>query len=266
MTHQRDAMFDDRLADWLEDDPALAPAQILETVIAALPSIPQRPAGLSSRWLGRGLTARLAMAAALVVAVALVALTLFTGPSVGPPNLSPTPTSPPSTPAFGLAGEMVAFTSSWYGYSIDRPAEWSVRPATEQLSEGGVPWIDSNGVDYVAAYPIASVTPGIIVVGARLSPGRTLQAWTDITTVMTCGEPASREPVELDGETGTLLSYPDCFGLHHLWVTVVHRGVGYHIIWIGGRGTEAADRALFDRMLATFRFPAGPPASPAPSA
>ena len=34
--------FDQRIADWLEDEPNLAPRQALETVLAAYPSIPQR--------------------------------------------------------------------------------------------------------------------------------------------------------------------------------------------------------------------------------
>jgi hypothetical protein len=38
----RTELFDNRLADWLEDDPVVAPPQLLETVLAAMPSIPQR--------------------------------------------------------------------------------------------------------------------------------------------------------------------------------------------------------------------------------
>jgi len=34
--------FDSRIADWLEDDPDKAPSIVLETVVGALPSIPQR--------------------------------------------------------------------------------------------------------------------------------------------------------------------------------------------------------------------------------
>lgn len=38
--------FDDRLHDWFEDGPTDAPSQVLDTVLAAVPSIPQRRA----RW------------------------------------------------------------------------------------------------------------------------------------------------------------------------------------------------------------------------
>ena len=37
-----DPTFDQRLADWLEDDPSTAPREVLATVLAALPSIDQR--------------------------------------------------------------------------------------------------------------------------------------------------------------------------------------------------------------------------------
>ena len=39
-----DPAFDPRIADWLEADPDRAPREVLDTVLAALPSIPQRRA------------------------------------------------------------------------------------------------------------------------------------------------------------------------------------------------------------------------------
>ena len=42
MNRSTELDFDQRIADWLEDDPNLAPSQVLETVLAAYPSIPQR--------------------------------------------------------------------------------------------------------------------------------------------------------------------------------------------------------------------------------
>ena len=44
MTRPPDPLFDQRIADWLEDDPHDAPGQVLEIVLAALPSIPRRRA------------------------------------------------------------------------------------------------------------------------------------------------------------------------------------------------------------------------------
>lgn len=257
------SMFDQRIADWLEDDPTVAPPQLLETVRAAAPSIPQRTAGPAWWIRPRWGAARFAFAAVFIAAVGVVGLWLLRVPSVGP---QPSPT-PVITPAFGLSGAMVPFTSPQYGYSIDRPMEWTVREATEGLVELGAPWIDSAGVDYTSRNPAADITatPGIILGAARLSSGRTLAEWTDLVTVATCGAPASRVPIEVAGDTGELLEYAACYGLHHLWATVVHDGAGYHVVWIGPRDTEAADRVLFDRVIATFRFPANPLGTVGPS-
>jgi hypothetical protein len=42
MSSVPDPGFDQRIADWLEEDPDHAPTNVLETVVAAVPSIPQR--------------------------------------------------------------------------------------------------------------------------------------------------------------------------------------------------------------------------------
>ena len=42
MNRSTEPDFDQRIADWLEGDPNLAPRQAIETVMAAYPSIPQR--------------------------------------------------------------------------------------------------------------------------------------------------------------------------------------------------------------------------------
>ncbi len=64
--------FDPRIADWLEDDPDEAPGAVLETVLAAFPSIPQRRASrVPWRFLPMNRTAQLAtvLVAAAVIAV-----------------------------------------------------------------------------------------------------------------------------------------------------------------------------------------------------
>ena len=37
-------------------------------------------------------------------------------------------------------------------------------------------------------------------------------------------------------------------------MTAVHAGRGYHVVWANARGIEAADRATFLEILATFDF------------
>jgi hypothetical protein len=251
-------LFDQRVADWLEDDPNVAPSLVLDTVLAALPSVGQRRAPMpwaGVRWLP---ASRFGRAGALVAAVLLLILGLLSVSIIGSPRPTPTPVA---TSPWGLSGQLATFTSPRYAYSMDHPVEWTVRKATESLVEGSAPWIDGAGVDYTSSNPATDVTttPGVIVGATHLTAGRTLESWTELVAVATCGTPAARGTMTIDGESGALLEYAACFGLHHLWATVIHDGIGYHIVWIGPTTTEVQDRALFETIAATFRFPATPP-------
>jgi hypothetical protein len=73
--------FDPRVADWLEGDPDRAPEQVLETVFAAFPSIPQRRA-TRLPWRPTSMI-RFALGAAAVVSVVLVGGALLLRPSPG---------------------------------------------------------------------------------------------------------------------------------------------------------------------------------------
>jgi hypothetical protein len=99
--NRTDELFDNRIADWLEEDPVRAPAQLLETVLAALPSVPQRRAG--SAWQPAALPRwwQLVAAAALVVVIGLLGLKALTPPTVAPsqsPEPSVTQPAQTSTP------------------------------------------------------------------------------------------------------------------------------------------------------------------------
>ena len=68
MNRSTELDFDQRIADWLEDDPNLAPRQVIETVLAAYPSIPQRhPMRLPRRFPTMTMPIRIAAAAAIGV-------------------------------------------------------------------------------------------------------------------------------------------------------------------------------------------------------
>ncbi len=105
MNRQHDPGFDQRIADWLEDDPDSAPSNVLQTVLAAYPSIPQR-----RRWRypwRLPTVNRFALIAAAAViallAVIVVALPHGGGGPGGPvPTASPSPspsTSPTASPS-----------------------------------------------------------------------------------------------------------------------------------------------------------------------
>ena len=86
--------FDQRIADWLEDDQSEAPEAVLTTVLAAFPSIPQRRATRAPwRFPSMSLSARL-VAAAIAVAIVAVGGAIILGPRGG--NVASTPSPTPS--------------------------------------------------------------------------------------------------------------------------------------------------------------------------
>jgi hypothetical protein len=98
--------FDPRIADWLEADPDHAPRETLETVLAALPSIPQRRASRVP-WRFATMNRFMPIGAAAVIAIVLVGGALImlrpNGNGVGTtptasPTVSPSSSASPATP------------------------------------------------------------------------------------------------------------------------------------------------------------------------
>jgi hypothetical protein len=392
-----DPLFDDRIADWLEDDPTTAPGQVLATVVAALPSVPQRRRQRLGPIVLSRPVARLGLAAMLIVAVGLVIVATPRTPSVGPqvsPSLPPltnrvdlprhyfTAALPADWQAsagpgtgqhdtfIGSSGRIVAslvpipsgsgqdawadawfteqmaklgsscrgldpasyevarfgtdpgrlydlpclpgwmglsaiadrgydirfsmpvgaaptpeakalfrsvllnstfdqgptpvlqlasFTSSLYSYSVGYPVAWQIRQAGRNLSGVEPPWETSDAVDHFEA-PTGPAPPGqpatgfVVVANASVAPGTTLDAWATSTVIATCSDPSKTEDVVVDGEAGKLFTYGQCYGAFHQWVSVIHAGRGYHILWLNDIGSEPFDRYVFEQMLQTFRF------------
>jgi TolB protein len=120
MNPSDEALFDARIADWLEDDPHAAPDQALDVVLAAFPSIKQRRAARAPwRFLDMSAPLKLAFAAA-AIAVVVGGVILF-GPwrpasnEAAPATASPPPgpsavaatSSPTLPPVTGLPGTFV---------------------------------------------------------------------------------------------------------------------------------------------------------------
>ena len=262
-------IFDARIAEWLEDDPDAAPSQVLEVVRAAVPSVAQRRR-LASVWPTARAT-RLGLAAAAAIVVLLVGRAVLTsradvGAPSSPPAASasptPGPTAAPQRPTEGLQ----PYTSALYGYTIDYPVEWTARAATSRLPAHAPPWADDPTVDLLEGGAGGGPFGALDIASVALEGAETLETWTASVVRGLCGEPASTEAIELDGEPALLLTYAEgCNGLFHIWVTVVHDGTATHIVWLDDAGREAADRELFDDILATFRFPPDPSPSSSPS-
>jgi hypothetical protein len=158
--------FDQRLADWLEDDPGSAPSQITVTVLAALPSIRQRRRpwfGVGGRNLQMPSSIRLLAVAAVLAVAGASALLLASGQPDPPPAWSVAPSGPAVTPASTTGAidtsRWVAFTSARYGYTIRHPADWETTAASRQwtLEQDRTDWISpaqDRIIDEEASYPI----------------------------------------------------------------------------------------------------------------
>ncbi len=94
--------FDPRVADWLEDGPHSAPGQVLATVLAAVPSVPQGRTVRLPRRLGPMTRMPNLAATAAVLAVIAVVGGVTIGPRLGGaaiPSLEATPSAVPSPTA-----------------------------------------------------------------------------------------------------------------------------------------------------------------------
>jgi hypothetical protein len=146
-TNRLDPAFDLRIADWLEADPDQAPSEVLDTILAALPSVQQRPVIRGPWRLPIMLTPpRVAVAAMLGVLLIGGAVFAFQRPdktNVASPTPSPSvmpsatqvpPTSAPSTAVVTVAptpmptpgSKLIAFEWHKPNRSLNR-AVWVVR-------------------------------------------------------------------------------------------------------------------------------------------
>ncbi len=134
--------FDQRIADWLEADPSAAPADVLSTVVAALPSIPQARRGPFAPWRLTPMTNFMRAAAGIaivaIVGVGVLALNQRLPGSGASGSPAPTPTAVPSatltptaqpSPSLALGA---TYTSDVYGFSIGYPEGWKVVASAER--------------------------------------------------------------------------------------------------------------------------------------
>ena len=114
-TTRLDPAFDPRIADWLEADPDRAPREVLDTILAALPSVPQRRAFRVPWRFPLMLTPTRAVMAAVLGVLLIggsVLLSLRPGPSnIGTPGASPSP-SPMSAEAYTTARDRLCRDAS----------------------------------------------------------------------------------------------------------------------------------------------------------
>ena len=128
--------FDQRIADWLEDDPDRAPSQVTATVLAALPSIRQRRRGwfrAGGRTSAMPNSLRLAAAVAIVAVVGVGALMFISrGPDAGGPSTPPeTPSAAPTyplLPAGSLDPGSYRYAATGLNLIVTVPTGWEGGP------------------------------------------------------------------------------------------------------------------------------------------
>lgn len=214
MTANANPSFDPRIADWLEEGPDDAPAAVLDTVLAATPSIPQRR-GVPTPWRSSSMSIRSGQLVAATLVVAVVAVVavfaLLRAPDVGGPG----PTRTNGTQTFSPTGRPASSS----------PVAPSARPAAA-LPEGDIhgigPW-ESTSFDIpmtfqtpATGWHVAMDTPGSVVL---VSQDSTIQFIHVLAGARTCteadlwapwqaGDPASAPDVLRGAPDGPFSSDP----------------------------------------------------------
>jgi hypothetical protein len=279
MNRRPDPGFDQRIADWLEADPEIAPPEVLATVVAALSSVPQRRSTPASwRSLTMSLSTRLT-AAAVVAVVAIVAVIVLGRPATPDVGASPSPAVTPSAAATPVASPSEAvvaptpptvvipefdalFTSATHGFSISYPSTWSIQPAAR-------PWVSTEGM--LSYRSDQNDRLGDAAVLLRGNSQKIPSAWSDQDwldwyasyfddQLWRCVPfSPSRAQVHIGAAVG-LVNLDGCPIESASGMSPYEGGVVYDVfVVVGGRGygfllSGAVDRAYLDAILATVEF------------
>ena len=163
-------------------------------------------------------------------------------------------------------GSARKFQSSEYGYSVDLPSGWTSVPASARLEDGEPPTTASGRTDILGGNANTRVSqmrkPGVIVGAQTVAADTTADAWATAATktiafMKGCPEPDERFPHTIDHNDAVVLVYEDCpsgSGITHLWATVVHDDLGFHIVWFDDAGDLDEQRTELRAFLASFSF------------
>ena len=221
--------------------------------------------------------------ASMAVTASLVALAGCTGLRTGPsasdaataPTSSPSP-SPSPTPGATWqvtpATTFSTFTSTAYSYTIGYPSNWKTHQSLGQLGPTDYPYDFSGGVDYLSATSPDVLDPGLIIAAPQLKSPTDLAGWmANIAAeqgTTGCAAPDATDAATVAGLPAQIDTWNHC--PYVLWAGFVRGGRAYHVILIDqfaqdNPPLEAADKAMFLRMLGTFAL-TGPEPTFGPSA
>jgi hypothetical protein len=274
--------FEDQLGDWLEDGPVDASDRLVDSVLAAFPSIPQRRRAVRVPW-RRSPMNGYARVLIVIVAVAVIAvgglLVLRPGATVGGPNPPPTSSatasapgtasrsavpsasagaSPSSSPAPSPVDTSLwkAFTSKRHGFSMRYPGDWILGPATAPwpagTPEAGPP---DPMLDWFSPNPVADPTTWFWVTSQPVPASTTSLKWlTDDESLGPRTPYCFPAPADMEQTT---------IGGQKAWIRGGVPGCGFTdaIVFAGGRvyiltGYKGSffDRTLFQAFVSTVTF------------
>jgi len=265
------------IAGWLDGGPEHLPQSTRRAIEVTTRTARQvrRPIWVPARSPNMNPIARLlAVAAAVAVAIGGLMLVVSPGgraaaslppvlPTTSPPlpAASPTPTLRSSpTPARPVLSDFrQTFTSSLYGYSVRYPDGWTAKPGSGPIRPGSIPEARTPEVDSIG---LAASEMVVLVAAEPVPAGMTEATWAASidgkvpeSFGFAAGCPTSTTALVVDGEPATEFAFDDCPVATFMWVTTVHHGLGYQIIWVDYARTPLADaQKVFDGFLLTFTF------------
>ena len=243
------------LLAWLDEGPLELPAGTRSAIVTALPGV--RRARDERRPWAASRPRTFLTAAAGIAAIALMAALIGLKP--GSPNDVAAPIATPSAPIPTLPlmkQDWLSVGSSRFGYEVELPASWRPEPPVGDLPPALFPGSPVSHGDRLRTPGVP--VPLVIIATADLGP-RNLLTWTatwdrvlerDCTVQSTENVTVAGAPARLRTRTcGTALAID---------VVVPHAQQVVLLRWASDGYQPADERAVFDRILASFRFSAKP--------
>lgn len=190
------------IGSWMEDGRTRLPDHVLDAVLDQLPATPQRRPGWSARRITRVNAFFKYAITAAAVAVAFVGLTLLRAPVVGPAaTASPVPSPSSSVPLPPPLTER--FDSKSHGISMNYPAGWQTRPASERWTDGVINF-GAPGVDII--FDPARGEALYFAVASEPSGGRPNDVWSKDLTLPDCPGGHAGGEFAFDGAVGWVVT------------------------------------------------------------
>lgn len=196
--------LEQRIADfYATEPPTRAPDWLLARALDTIDTTPQQRTGLGRPWRFPPMTsfAKLAVGAVAIVTISVIGATVLRPTWVGPAaTASPGPSSLPSALPPPLTER---FDSTLNGISIDYPAGWQTRPATELWTDGVLSF-GASGVDII----FDPTRPEDLYLAMASEPlrGRSDDVWAGDLTLPWCPGGHGGSVLTFDGASGWVVS------------------------------------------------------------